>query len=33
MYKKVLIATDISEFPQMLAREALKHASLWGDQR
>lgn len=29
MYKKVLIATDASEFSQMLAREALKYASLW----
>jgi len=32
MYKKVLIATDTSEFSQMLARDALKQASLWGSE-
>jgi nucleotide-binding universal stress UspA family protein len=32
MYKKVLITTDTSEFSQMLARDALKHASLWGSE-
>jgi nucleotide-binding universal stress UspA family protein len=30
MYRKVLIATDNTEFSQMLAREAVKKASLWG---
>ncbi len=32
MFKKVLIATDSSEFSQILAREAVKKTSLWGGE-
>lgn len=32
MFKKVLIATDNSEFSQTLAREAVKKTSLWGGE-
>lgn len=32
MFKKVLIATDCSEFSQTQAREAVKKISLWGGE-
>lgn len=30
MYRRVLIATDNTEFSQVLAREAVKEVSIWG---